>query len=55
MCAGDTTLERAAVVNGQIVGEVKVDGWGVTHQCRDWQSIYSFTAEHRYSNTTGIS
>lgn len=48
MCAGDTTLEKVQVKNGQKV--MAVDGWGVTHQCRDWQSIYSFTAlqEHGF-------
>jgi hypothetical protein len=44
MCAGDTTLEKVITVDGKIIKGV--DGWGVTHQCRDWKSIYDFTVEH---------
>ena len=45
MCAGDTTLEKAIVVNGGTV--IKgVNGRGIARQCRDWKSIYDYTVEH---------
>lgn len=52
MCNGDTTLERPRVVDGNVVRGV--DGWGVTHECRDYGAIYSFAEEHRSSNLSGI-
>lgn len=52
MCNGDTTLEKARAVNGKLVRGV--DGWGVEHECRDFDAIYDFAAAHRSRNITGI-
>ncbi|KAK4500700.1 hypothetical protein PRZ48_008889 [Zasmidium cellare] len=40
LCAGDMTLEPAEVQNGERIHSV--DGWGVTHQCRDFEKILEF-------------
>ena len=42
MCAGDMTLEKMRTPN-----KIQVDGWGVTHQCRDWDAMYDFMAPNR--------
>lgn len=57
LCHGDTTLEKARVVegpNGASQTVRGVDGWGVTHQCRDYDSIYALANAHRSRNDTGI-
>jgi len=45
MCAGDLSLENGTLVNGSIIPHV--GGWGAQHQCRDWQTVFDFTASHR--------
>jgi len=52
MCAGDSTLEKAIVVDAQVVAGV--NGWNVTHQCRDWASLYDFASSHRAGDEGGI-
>ncbi|OIW30903.1 hypothetical protein CONLIGDRAFT_679656 [Coniochaeta ligniaria NRRL 30616] len=52
MCNADTTLEKARVVDGRIVRGV--DGWGVAHECRDYDSIFAFAEARRSGNVTGI-
>lgn len=52
MCAGDSTLEKAMVVDGRVVRGV--NGWNVTHQCRDWESLYDFASRHRSGEEGGI-
>ncbi|KAM7192069.1 protein of unknown function (DUF3328) domain containing protein [Naviculisporaceae sp. PSN 640] len=53
MCSGDSTLEKARVgEEGEVVRGV--DGWDVTHQCRDWDTIFRFAEEYRSRNITGI-
>ena len=42
MCGGDMTLEWPAP--GQ---RVNVDGWGISHQCQDWNAIYEWSSAHR--------
>ncbi|CAK7224558.1 hypothetical protein SCUCBS95973_005557 [Sporothrix curviconia] len=57
LCHGDTTLEKARVVVDEqgVAHTVRgVDGWGVTHSCRDFGSIYAFAEAHRSRNDTGI-
>ncbi|CAK7224651.1 hypothetical protein SBRCBS47491_005622 [Sporothrix bragantina] len=57
LCHGDTTLEKARVVvdqQGNPHTVRGVDGWGVTHECRDVDSIYAFADAHRSRNDTGI-
>jgi aminoglycoside phosphotransferase family enzyme len=48
MCAGDLTLENANVVDG--VRTSTFDGWGTTHKCRDWDTMYDFTYKHMAPN-----
>lgn len=52
MCNGDTTLEKVREVNGRLVRGV--DGWGVEHECRDYDAIYTYAEAHRSHNITGI-
>jgi hypothetical protein len=47
-CAADSTLEKR---NSTISG---VRGWGVTHQCRDYDSLKRWTEENRYNQEAGI-
>jgi hypothetical protein len=45
MCAGDTTLEHAVVINETVIGDT--DGWGIEHRCRDWNAIFNFANNNR--------
>ena len=47
MCAGDLTLEKAVVRNGEIVNGATT--WNVTHECKDWRSMFEFADEHAYT------
>lgn len=51
-CHGDTTIEwgRLIDVDGVIYGAV--NGYGVTHQCRNIDAIREFTIANRASNRT---
>ncbi|KAK4206801.1 hypothetical protein QBC37DRAFT_300044, partial [Rhypophila decipiens] len=43
MCSADMTLEKARVEpDGH---RRKVDGWGTTHQCRNWGQVLKIVAE----------
>lgn len=46
MCAGDMTIEHALEPP---LGEKRetTDGWGVKHQCKDWNEIMNWTLEHK--------
>ncbi|PYH93998.1 hypothetical protein BO71DRAFT_399247 [Aspergillus ellipticus CBS 707.79] len=52
MCAADTTPEKARVVNGTV--QQDTDGWGVVHQCRDWDEVYEFAKTNRAFESEGI-
>lgn len=52
MCAGDISLEL--VEENEELDVRSVDGWGATHQCRNYQQIFDLAEKHRYLNTTGI-
>ncbi len=52
MCSGDTTLEKGRTIDGKLTRGV--DGWGVAHECRDFDTIYTYAAAHRSRNITGI-
>lgn len=52
MCAADTTLEKSRIEDGKISRDV--DGWGVEHECRDWDAVYQWSAKNRSDNTTLI-
>lgn len=45
MCNGDTTFE--------FVTEVGINGMGVTHQCRDFEKLFSWAYEHRSDKVHG--
>lgn len=45
MCSGDMTLETALVHNGQ--RQAGVDGWNVTHQCKDWSAILEYVEANK--------
>ena len=52
MCAGDTTLETLRVSEGDT--KLSVNGWGIEHRCRSYQTIYEWTEKHRASSAGGI-
>jgi Mycotoxin biosynthesis protein UstYa len=52
MCAADTTLEKSLVEDGEVRPDV--DGWGVQHECRDWDAIHRWSVENRIDNATLI-
>ncbi|KAF2399358.1 hypothetical protein EJ06DRAFT_478226 [Trichodelitschia bisporula] len=52
MCSGDTALEKAMVVDGERRREVL--GWGVEHECRDYEAIFKFARERRSRDSFGI-
>ena len=41
MCAADTTLEHARPGTS-----TEVDGWGASHECRDWDTVTKLAIEH---------
>lgn len=54
ICAADMTLEWAAEVPPGHM-PFTVDGWGITHQCRNWNEVIGWVLEHRGSaNISGI-
>jgi len=52
MCAGDMTLEPLLRLGTEEVQVV--NGWGVEHRCRSFESMKGFAERHRYLNTTRI-
>ena len=58
MCNGDMTLEDAdhapdiENLNGPRLLGVK--GWGITHQCKSWNDMFNFSAQHRVLLRNGI-
>jgi hypothetical protein len=54
MCAGDMTLEPAYKYMLKNEEVRAVNGWGVTHQCRDFEGIRGWAEERRYANSSGI-
>jgi len=54
MCSGDMTLEHS---REPPLGEKRTDtdGWGVKHQCKDWNAMVGWTLDHRAKhNLSGI-
>ncbi|KAK1056857.1 hypothetical protein LTR74_014601 [Friedmanniomyces endolithicus] len=48
MCAGDMTVEWPRTEeDGR---RFAVDGWGVTHECKDWDAIMTFMKEKSVAN-----
>lgn len=56
ICAGDTTLDHAAVTIHADGSEHRLGftGDNSTHQCRDWEAIKTFLVEHRSGDKQGI-
>ncbi|KAL2814808.1 hypothetical protein BJX63DRAFT_391661 [Aspergillus granulosus] len=52
MCSGDLTLEPAEIIDGQV--SHSVSGWGVEHQCRDWDYIYNAVFNRRPNNVSSV-
>ena len=47
-CAADSSLEeRDDAISG-------VQGWGTTHQCRDFRALRHWESEHRYNDEGDI-
>ena len=54
MCSADTTIESVSYwgFDGKVHG---AHGWGVQHQCKDWDAVWDWTEKHHAeSNRTGI-
>lgn len=51
MCCGDMSLEANPFVNKE--KHIAVDGWGVPHTCRDWDTMWEFTTKYRMSDRGG--
>ncbi|QSZ36207.1 hypothetical protein DSL72_007333 [Monilinia vaccinii-corymbosi] len=54
ICSADMTIEWAMEMpDGK--APFTVDGWGITHTCRDWESVLKWMGEHRSPvNVSGI-
>ncbi|KAJ8062727.1 hypothetical protein OCU04_007991 [Sclerotinia nivalis] len=54
MCSADMTIEWAMEMpDGK--APFTVDGWGITHTCRNWDDVLKWMAEHRSPvNSSGI-
>ena len=55
MCAGDTTIEWPVLeydATGQLL-RGSLEGYDITHQCRDWSQIVDFAVERRSSDRNG--
>jgi hypothetical protein len=46
MCAGDLSLEHSVVQN-----EFGFNGWGTSHECADWRSVWDIVVKHQYDQT----
>ncbi|KAK5679722.1 hypothetical protein LTS10_007670 [Elasticomyces elasticus] len=44
MCAGDTTIEWPRTETDG--SRFAVDGWGITHECKDWSAIMEFMEQN---------
>ena len=44
MCHADMTLETPLYVTNETFGGPT--GWGITHQCRDWDTVHGFIEKH---------
>lgn len=45
MCHGDLTLEPPLYVTEESFGGPT--GWGIAHQCRDWDTMHNIFAQHQ--------
>ncbi|KAL2071628.1 hypothetical protein VTL71DRAFT_12863 [Oculimacula yallundae] len=56
LCAGDTTLDHAAIVKGSdgVDRRLGFTGANSTHQCRDWDAIRTWAIENRSGDKAGV-
>jgi len=54
MCAADITLENLQESKDGHASLASVDGWGTTHQCRDYDAVKQWAEDHRASDDGGI-
>ena len=47
MCAGDLTLEWAMPPFESTGLRSSVDGWGITHQCKNWDDAVKWATEYK--------
>ena len=52
MCASDVTLEHLQSGAEGVIASV--DGWGTTHQCRNYQEVSDWATSFRVSGDGGI-
>lgn len=52
MCAADVTLENLETKGERLLD--RVDGWGTTHMCRDYQGVREWATIHRATDDGGI-
>lgn len=52
ICSADTTLEKLRIRDKEPMPSA--DGWGVTHQCRDYAEISQWAKSHRATGGGGI-
>jgi hypothetical protein len=53
-CSADTTLEEPLDAPSTSPDLAGLDGWGVTHTCRDYSAVYEWAKAHRAGNQAGI-
>ncbi|KAF1942729.1 hypothetical protein EJ02DRAFT_160641 [Clathrospora elynae] len=46
MCAGDLSLEHSVVPD-----QFGFNGWGTSHQCSDWKSMWDIAEDHQYDQS----
>jgi len=52
MCSADTSLEPLR--SSTLTTNPGVDGWGVTHQCRDYGEVMEWATVHRTGGNGGV-
>jgi hypothetical protein len=52
MCASDTTLETLRQNGDRVLASV--NGWGTTHECKNFEQVRTWTTAHRATNEGGI-
>lgn len=45
MCSGDLSLESAKAPD-----RFEFNGWGATHQCADWDTMYRLAFDRRWND-----
>ena len=53
MCSADLTIEHYGWSDDGKLAQA-VDGWFISHTCKDWDQIVQFATAHRSRNESGI-